>query len=288
MASAKDLIMAPTSVVRSMGVEEAIEEGVRETAAKAADIWQRKLQGGTQTGSVYTQALRTLTQSGKTVVAPVGPLSEIEPGGPGVRRASAPGEPPAPVTGGLATSISFGRMPGESDKWRVFSTAPHAPMMELGVGSTRPIGPHPAGISIAPRPSLGPTLQEISEEGADAFEAHVQAMVGRMQFGRVAAREMRGKMYDLSSALGDLQSLGIAPNKIYGVRGTALTAAKMLGDFEALDSGRLGKRMMRRAAGRGLGQLQGSLVPQGGGRFARRIARHASGRVSNRMLQRMP
>lgn len=78
---------------------------------------------------------------------------EVEGPGPGVHRASAPGEPPAVLSGLLRDSIDSGvvSVTNTSYEGAVSTKAPYAPILEFG-------GINDEGKRVEPRPAWLPTL----------------------------------------------------------------------------------------------------------------------------------
>ncbi len=96
----------------------------------------------------------------------------------------------------------------------------------------------------------------------------------------------RSILYNFSAgkfASGDLISLNIQPPVLRSLRNDFLNLSKSLGDLQSIANKSVPTRIQRRLAGRALGRIGGSIIPQGFGPFSR-LANRAYGRQSSRVM----
>lgn len=156
-------------LVRRLGMTVGIKTGTVEAAEVLVEEWKDVFRAGR--GRTYTHTFYVDDSNNLRIGGPKPPHT-----------ASAPFEPPAPESGELKNSIG---MEVRSDGVRVGSGLERAKWLEFGVGPGYDFGPHPAGITIAPRPHARPALKRATEEMTDEFKESVRTALNTSSLTRV-------------------------------------------------------------------------------------------------------
>jgi hypothetical protein len=143
--------LTPKQLLDRAGITQRIQDGLEKAGLALVATWKEVLSTPGR-GEFYPRGTRFLTIGGRTFAT-----IDLEEGRSADHVASAPGDPPAPDTGGLRNSIDMEAEPGLVT---VGTGNPVAAWQEFGVGTAEALGgPHPGGIVIEPRPHGRPALE---------------------------------------------------------------------------------------------------------------------------------
>lgn len=272
----------PELLVKQAEFKNQANKAARHAARRFAAIWGRIL-AMPGSGEPWRHGFRTID-------GVVTPIAEVE---PDPNPPSEPGEPPAKQTGKMAESI---KLAVSENRVVVFTDHPAAKILEFGAGPSYEFGTpgikswDAEPVVIEPRPHLRPALAEAREAFPDVYANTMRFSFAQLVRGLDGFNisDIRDKLLDASSVLGNIQSLGIAQSKLFNIRNSIIGTEQVLGDVEALAKGNVKGRAMRRGTGRVLGKTLGAMVPAGGNnRFAKRVQRNILGGFSGKILDQI-
>lgn len=277
---------SPTEVLKTMRVDEAIDEGVAKAAAHLQQKWKEVLsQPGS--GTHWTIDFRVVD----------GILIPIAGGDGEPNPSSLPNQFPAPQTGELRDSISVLIMPSPGDFGSMARVGPAgkqdvARVLEFGAGPEYP-AQSPAvkqsgdPVVIHPRPHARVAMRMAQEGIREEIGQGVKTTLHVPTIQTFDLSQIRDKLLDVSSFLGNLQALGIAPNKLMTIRSGVLGVERVFGDVESAMDGNFSGRLKRRAFGKYVaGKSLQKMVPAGGGnRFGKRVVRNALGGQTSKIIR---